>query len=339
MHQGRAWQHVKVNVVEKEIKDDDGKAVLKRDIDYVPIPGNPNNVNPLNILPFVFKSMDPSPDYPVKNPLTKQTVKFNVQQSETFTSKNIHGTGIQVLKYPEKMQGKMDKLTHGQLGAVELPQSSNPDDASTDFEYLTSGAQLGPMKDSDIAYVEQVAKQHGLENFEIDKGGTTAMNGISRAIAQSSTQKIITKNQKKYSKLEKEMFTIIKAIDVHNATKLFGVDDKLQITFQKPKVLVSDKETLENIKLMREIGVIEEWEKLVKMDPNLSETEAREKLDRINAEKVANVNKFLGGTGGNIENGNDKDSGAEPGGPESRGPDGGEAGGSGHNNRGDKQVT
>lgn len=301
-------KHVTVRARFHRISSDDSKSQLKIDIDYVDNEDNPNNENPLGIIPFVFKSTDTSPDYPVTNPLTRQTIKFNSQQSETFTSKNIHGTGIQVFKYPEKYQGKFDKLTHGQLGAVELPQSSDPDDGETDFEYKTSGAQLIPMKDIDASYVEQVAKQHGLDNFELDNGSVNAMNGISRAIASSNVQKIINKNQKTYTKLEKEMFEIIKAWDRHNGTGMFAEDDKLQVVFPKPKVLVSDKETLDNIKLMTELGLIEEWEKLIKMDPNLSEVEAKEKLERINAERMANANAILGNGNGDNEERVDEES-------------------------------
>lgn len=286
-------QHVKIEYERAQFVDDNGRQQLKRDINYVDIPNNPNSINPLGILPFVYMAEESSPDYPVVNPLTKQTVKFNVQQSETLTSKNIHGTGIQVFKYPEKFQGKFEKIDFGQLSTVELPQSSNPQDSETDFDYKTSGAQLVPMKEIDFGYVEQVAKQHGLENFEIDQGSTNAMNGISRAIAGASVQKIITKNQKKYAKLEKRMFEIIKAWEVYIGGPRFGKDDSLQVAFPKPKVMVSDRETLDNLKLMIELGVIEEWEKLIKLDPNLDETAAKEKLARIKKEKTENAKNIL----------------------------------------------
>lgn len=289
-----ATQHVEIRVTSKML-DVNGLEELKKDIDYMDIPNNPNNVNPLGIIPFVFKSMDTSVDYPVTNPLASQTIKYNVQQSETLTSKNVHGSGIQVFSYPQKFAGKFDMITHGQMGAIELPQSDNPNDRETKFDYKTSGAQLLPMKDIDISYIEQVAKQHGLDNFEIDQGSVNAMNGISRAIAGASVQKVIVKNQKKFVKLEQEMFEIIKAWETFNGGARFNEEDSLSVVFPKPKVLISDTETLANIEKMLELGLIEEHEKYMKMDPNLSEEKAKEKLARVEAGRIARVKAFMPG--------------------------------------------
>jgi len=82
-------------------------------------------------------------------------------------------------------------------------------------------------------------------------------------------------------------------------TRLFLKEDELTIVYPKPKVMVSDKQTLDNIKLMLELEVIEEWEKFIKMDPNLSEQQAKDKLERIDARKKERAKEFLSG---NIQN-------------------------------------
>jgi hypothetical protein len=288
-----ATQHVKVRVQEEKIPVDNG-TVVKKNIDYVKIPNNPRMINPLGVLPFIYKSVDTSVDYPVVNPLTSQTLKFNLQQSETLTSKNIHGSGVQVFKYPEKYQGKFDRITHGLMGAIELPQSSDPDDGVTDFEYLTSGAQLLPMKEIDSSYLEQVAKQHGLENFSMEPGAADVQSGISKAIEGASVQKIIEKNQRRYSKLEKDIFDVIKAWEKFLGSNRFSQDDELQVVFPKPKVHISDRETLENIEKQLDLGLIEEWEKFIKIDPNLTEQEAKEKLERIESQRMERAKRMVG---------------------------------------------
>lgn len=315
--QGETWvfwsktQHVKVKTtsVTEEVN---GISVLKKNVDFIPIDGNPGNVNPLEMIPFVLTTSDTAIDYPTVNPITEQSITFNSQQSETLTAKNIHGTGIQVFKYPEKFQGRFNKMSQGQTQAIELPQSSNPDDAATDFEYKTSGAQLGPMLESDMNYLKQILREHEIEGVNMDLGENGNISGISRAIAGSSVQKVIERNQQTYTQTEKKMFDIIKAWDRFNGTRLFSEEDELQIVFPKPKILASDRETLDNIKMMLELGVIEEWEKFVKMDPNLTETEAIEKLERIESRKMDNAQQLLSrGMNGNQQEESNEDSESE----------------------------
>jgi len=288
--QGETWvfwskdQHVKVATTSvQEIVN--GETLLKKSVDYIEIPDNPNNINPLKVLPFVLTTADTAVDYPTVNPITEQSITFNVQQSETLTAKNIHGSGIQVFKYPEKMQNRFKEMSFGQTQAIHLPQSSKDGDQPTDFEYKTSGAQLAPMLESDMNYLKQILQEHEIEGVNMELGESNALSGISKAISGSSVQKVIERNQQIYSNTEKKMFEIIKAWDIFNGTRMFSNEDELQIIYPKPKILTSDSETLKNIKEMLDLGLIEEWEKFIKMDPNLSEQEAMEKLERIKKEE------------------------------------------------------
>lgn len=307
--QGETWvfwskdQHVKIRTTSvKEIVN--GTVELKKSIEYVEIPNNAKNINPLGVLPFVLTTLDTAVDYPTVNPITEQSITFNVQQSETLTAKNIHGSGIQVFKYPEKMQGRFNQMSHGQTQAIQLPQSSKEGDPPTDFEYKTSGAQLSPMLESDMNYLKQILQEHEIEGVNMDLGESNAISGISKAISGSSVQRVIQRHQQIYAQLEAEMFEVIKAWDRFNGTNMFSEEDQLQVVFTKPKVLVSDRETLENIEKQLDLGLIEEWEKFIKMDPNLSEQEAKEKLERIEASREAKAKKFLGrGINGDLQNG------------------------------------
>lgn len=294
-----ATQHVKIKrtTVKAFV---DGQEVIKPSVDFIDIPGNPNGINPLGVLPFVLTTNDTAVDYPTVNPITEQSITFNVQQSETLTAKNIHGSGIQTFKYPERMHGRFKEMTHGQLEAVHLPQSSKESDSETTFEYLTSGAQLGPMMENDMNYLRQVLQEHEIEGMKMDLADSNATSGISRAISGASVQKVVERNQQVYAETEKKMFKIVKAWDRFNGTGMFSEEDELQIVFPKPKVMLSDKETLETIEKLLSLGIIEEWEKFIKMDPNLSEAEAKEKLERVNQEKEEKARKMLSrGLGGN----------------------------------------
>ena len=63
-------------------------------------------------------------------------------------------------------------------------------------------------------------------------------------------------------------------------------------SYRRPKVLISDAETLDNIKKQLDLGIIEEWEKYKIINPNLSEEECRAKLERVNAEKLERQKMF-----------------------------------------------
>ena len=307
-----AEEHVKIRRTNiRQVVD--GNEVVKPSIDYIDIPGNPNGINPLGILPFVLTTNDTAVDYPTVNPITEQSITFNTQQSETLTAKNIHGSGIQVFKYPERMDGRFKEMSSGQTEAIRLPQSSKDSDSATDFEYKTSGAQLQPMMDNDMNYLRQVLQEHEIEGMKMDLADSNATSGISRAISGASVQKVIERNQQVYAETEKKMFKIIKAWDRFNGTNMFSEDDEMQIVFPKPKVMLSDKETLETIEKQLELGLIEEWEKFIKMDPNLSEEEAREKLERIESAKEEKVKKMMGvGLNGNQQIGISQESKAQP---------------------------
>ena len=67
--------------------------------------------------------------------------------------------------------------------------------------------------------------------------------------------------------------------------------EKLKVRFARPKILSSDSEKLDNLAKKKALGLFEDYELIMEIDPNLSEDEAKEKAARLKA-----VN-------GNIQNG------------------------------------
>ena len=281
----RSQRPVMVNNIEK----------LKVDVTFLPIEGNPDNVNPIGMLPFVYLSDDLSVDLPTKNPLADQSVTFNYQWSEVMTAANLQGSGQFVISYPEQQVGKLDNLSTGLTSAIELPQMENM--PATTAQYINPSPDLAGQKDVAITYLKKILKEHGLEGENMELGESSAVSGISKAISGSSVQKIIAKNQMLYEKVEMKVFEIVKAyLDVARISSMtFGADEGLRVVYPKPKVMISDRETLENIKMKMEMGLIEKWEALVALDPNLTEDEAREKLLKIEQERLGNISGLLNG--------------------------------------------
>jgi hypothetical protein len=82
----------------------------------------------------------------------------------------------------------------------------------------------------------------------------------------------------------------------------FTEDDILEVTFPKPKLMVSDSETLANIEKRLNLGLMQRYEALMMIDPNLSEDQAKEKLMEIDGERMNSMRAVLGNTRSNERN-------------------------------------
>jgi hypothetical protein len=98
-----------------------------------------------------------------------------------------------------------------------------------------------------------------------------------------------------YVETEKQMFEIIKLWEKYIGVSIFEEKDELSVTFKKPKVLISDKETLDNIKMMMDMGLMKKHRALMELDPNLSEKDAIKEIEDIDNEKQENMNKVMNG--------------------------------------------
>ncbi len=294
--------YVIIEVESVNVTDTNGQVVAKRSITYVENPENPNNENKLGVIPFIYTSQECAIDFPTPSPLGDQTTKANALMSEYLTASNIQGTGQLVIKYPKKLEGMFKKLTMGLLSAIKLPQSSNPEDRPTEVDYINPNPDLAGQKDAVLTYVKQVMNEHGLKNTSsVDDNSASFSSGLHMAIANASVQDIIEENQLMYVEVEKQMFEIFKAWESFLGNSVFSEDDEIQVVFKKPKVLISDKEVLENIDKRLSLGLIEKYEALMLLDPNMSEDDAIEKASKIKDSQMSAVKNI------NFNNGNDED--------------------------------
>ena len=281
--------YVLVKVERSKVATVNGE-VYKKSVDFIIQKGNPQQKNVLGRIPFVFLSQEMAIDYPTRSPLKEQTVTSNYLASEYYTSANIQGTGQMVFSYPEKYEGMFSKITTGLLTALKLPQSSNPDDKPTTADYINPSPDLAGQKDAVMTYMKQVMNEHGLKNTSaVGSEGQDFSSGLQMAIANSSVQDIIEANQQIYTQVEKEMFEIIKTWEALRGNSVFSEDDELEIIFKKPKVMISDAEVLANIEKRLSLGLIEKWEALMILDPNMGEKEAKEKAATIMKSNVQSI--------------------------------------------------
>ena len=289
-------QHV---IVQARFIDSDGKAHTDPvSIDYITIPSNPLSINPLGMLPFVYSSTDDGgnfTDYPIPNPLTGQTILFNVLKSDELSAASMQGYGIRVLSGPKGILAGTQNLHEGLTTAVILEQDETPGMPPTTLDFVNPSPDLQGQRDTYTSYLAGVLGQHGINAGELVKGGSESFtSGLDRALSEADVQNIIAQNQNDYTKVEKDAFDIVKQwsslIDI--GVK-FTEDSELQIHFPRPKILISDKETLDNIKLRLDMGLIDKVEALRILNPNLTEEEASKKIDDIEETKKENQQEFM----------------------------------------------
>ena len=269
-------------------RDNDGGKVSKMYL--VPQEDNPQNINPLNMLPFVFASKSSAIDLPYLNPITSQSIEINARLSCLLTASEKHGFGQFVLKRPEGM--KLDDIEMGWDIALDLPLKEGMEQ-QPDATYINANPNLDGMGKVIYDYIEAVASEHGLDTSAI-KGQNNFSSGIERMISQADVQDIIAANQQIYADIEGEIYSIVQAyLESENESTL--KEQEMTISFQKPKVLITDKEVLENIENRMSLGLITKREALQIIDPNLSDTGADEKLIGINEEKIGQVQGIFNG--------------------------------------------
>jgi len=249
------------------------------------IEGNPNNENPYGKIPFAYLPFDFNEDYPSPSPLTSQCITLNALLSVYLTSSNMQ-VGTLVFKHPATQS--LGKLAAGIHTALDLPQSGNVEDKPTTAEYISPNPDLAGHKEAITTYLTMILDEQGINSAQVLSGAEKFSSGLDRLLSQSDVQSIIEDNQDFYVRFEQECFDIINAM-----SGMPFKEQSLGIVFKKPKMLTSDKDNLDNIVLMLDNGMIEEWEKFVILDPNLSEDQAKEKLKRINESKSSALSDMV----------------------------------------------
>ena len=259
-------------------------------IEYVPIEGNPNNINPLGIIPFSYRSSGDGRGYPLASPLPDQSTTMNVSLSDLQSAAAKQGHGHLVRKVVGDQ--KTAEVHAGLHTVIDLVLSDNPDEPQPDVSYINASPDLTGQREALAAYVRGVLDESGISGGEFLTGNIREFtSGLDRAIAQADVTDQVEAHQAEYANVENEIFQIIKAYqELENAERF--ISENLTVNYRKPKVLISDAETLANIEKQLNLGLIEEWEKFKIMNPNLSEEECREKLERINKEKLERQKMF-----------------------------------------------
>lgn len=281
------WDKTNFVKVRSTIRKDEELKVYKRDVQIISI-----KKHGLSRLPFSFLSKEQAPAYPIASNLHKQSIEFNVGFSDLKTAAAHQGHGQLVIKHPEGQ--KMLEAHMGMHTALTLPQSTKPDAKPTEASYISASPDLAGQLDVLKFDVTNILDEHGIKaKGAIEGGADDFSSGLDRLFSEADTQDLIETNQGLYAAtLEQELYLILKNYEEAMNKPTFS-GEELEIYFEKPKVMISDKETLENIKLREELGLILEHEKHQIINPNLGEAEAKKRVELIKAQQKARMSELM----------------------------------------------
>lgn len=258
-------------------------------IEYEEIEGNEDFVNPLGVIPAVFAQQGDNAALPITNPLTNQVIEFNQQYSVMLTGASLQTFGHLILKHPEN-QKMPDELYNSLFTYSRLPQREG--EAPTELEYLTPSPNLDSQLQVLSNYGHQIITEHLGDGSQNVQGSDNFTSGLDRMIAQSDISNKIESNQQIYAKCENDLYLIIKAFyESMNDTKFKS--ENLSIKYSKAKPIQSEKEILESIDKKLSLGLIEKWEALVMLNPNMTESDAKDKIEAVKAEKQEAMNTLF----------------------------------------------
>lgn len=247
----------------------------------VTVSENAGYINPYGTIPFVFVPESVNGNYPMSSTNPNKTIELNTLVSIYLTSASMQ-IGQMTIKYPANAE--IEHVPHGLMTAIKLPQSQKADDPGTEANYISPNGDLSGQKEAIYTFLQMILDENGIETNSVVNPNQNFASGFDRLLSNASVQTIIEENQDIYQDVENRIYKIISEMYKTDKTFTF-TDENLTTSFKKPKILLSDKEILDNTKTKLEMGLIEEWEKFKEVDPNITDEQAKQKFDRIEAEK------------------------------------------------------
>ena len=274
------------------------RCVVEKDgvrISYEPIEGNEEFINPLGVIPAVFSQQGDNAALPIINPITNQTIEYNSQYSSLLTGSNLQTFGHLILSHPED-QKMPDEIYNSLFTYSRLPQVQ--DAPETKLDYLNPNPNLDSQLKVIENYALQIIAEHLGDGAQTVGGNEKFTSGLDRIIAMSDINNKIEANQEIYSKAEQDLYDI--AVAFFESMNVFILKpQELVVKYNKSRPVQSEEEILANIQKKVDLGLIERYEALMLLDPNLTVEKAKEKIEAVKQERMDNINSFMGSSNAN----------------------------------------
>lgn len=272
-------QHVMVRKSTVAEEQSDGSFIFKDHFEILSV--NPDDINPFApLLPISFLSKETSIEYPTENNLADQSIDFNLGFSNLKTASDTQGHGQLVYS---RAAGQKKKILHmGMFTSIDIPLPKKSDVPQPKVEYINASPDLAGQLDVLKFEAIMILNEHQVKAKSSVTGGADKFNsGFERLVAEADCQDVIEDNQNLYAdNTEQDVYLIIKSGEETMQRSTF-TSKEIAIKYPKPKVLISDQETIKNIHAQDEEGLIFPWEKHIIMNPNLTEEQAKKREEEI----------------------------------------------------------
>ena len=243
--------------------------------------------NTLGRLPGAYVQHDTDIGFPPANSLGDRSIDWNVALTDVKTAIAVQGVGIPTFKVGPnvKIEGKVPL---GLSKSLVLPQPPHSDQPPTEFEFKKPDPNIQQSLDVLRFELQMILEENGLRGKSIVAPTSVEQfsSGFDRLISEADVQYVINSNQELYAEvLEQEVFKTLKAYEAMFNSYTYA-SESLEVYFDKPKVLISDRETLENLAMRLKLGTLLPWEKHIILNPNLTEDEAKAREREIDSSGV-----------------------------------------------------
>lgn len=257
--------------------------------------------NPVVMLPMISFNYDTDGDFWAYggNDLVDGSIAINLDITNMTDIANIQGYGQVVVK-GENIPSVLEFGPH-----TALVFKTNAGEEKPDVDVLSNNPPIMDWMSMIEQKVALLLSTNNLSprNVATKLDATNFPSGISQLIEQSEVTFDIEDKQKIFQDNEPVIWEVIRRwMEVLTAKKQASAalaeigtfkDSDVNLIFPRNKAVVTEAEKLDNLKKRQELGINSEIEILMIDNPDLSEEEAQEKLDKIKEEKQAKLDSFM----------------------------------------------
>ena len=260
---------------------------------------NPDAVNPIGVIPFVFFQRGDNTVTPVTSKLGQETITINEIMSIILTGGTLNCFGNLIIKHPAG-QAIEDDIAQSLFGFLKLPQLDG-EAKPTEADYINPQSNIEAFREALAAYAISVLDDYGITAGQSLKGDVEQFSsGIDRALASADTTKEVSKTQQAFHSNEQNLFEIIAAITSAAGEYNFTAD-KIAVIYKKEKPLISEAEQIRNIKDKIALGLITRAQALIELDPNMSIEKAKAQVIEVEQDKARTTTNFIEELNGQIQ--------------------------------------